>query len=263
MCTTSTLRNAIAGATALCVLAAGAFADLPDVPFELTVISGGHTAVVPIHANQGLFETQPYYKHDDGRQGGGFHWMFELRSPLSVYDGGEMLARFDTLTIEMFEDPEVNLNFSVQAGASDTSFHLASSLLTFPEINNAVGTATAGIGIQDVDGTGATLTGIGDTGGAYLAQYNGWAGDPIHGPQGATFLEGIPSVAAAPWMQNNDSDTLGWTPIGAAVSSMSALVSFDLTAQDLASGTSHFEVVPEPAGLMLLALGALSIVRRR
>jgi hypothetical protein len=40
-------------------------------------------------------------------------------------------------------------------------------------------------------------------------------------------------------------------------------VQFTLTHDDLASGTNSFEVIPEPSTLALVALGALSMLRRR
>ena len=53
--------------------------------------------------------------------------------------------------------------------------------------------------------------------------------------------------------------------IPATVSSVRAEFSFKLSANDLAAGTSRFDVIPEPVTISLVALGGLALagVRRR
>ena len=94
---------------------------------------------------------------------------------------------------------------------------------------------------------------------------NGWAGNP-GGPMGTTFAEGIYSMSAGMLetvTEDFDHPESGFLPIGETVNDMSSLVSFTLSAQDLASGTSSYVIVPEPASLAVLALGALALLRRR
>ena len=82
------------------------------------------------------------------------------------------MLRLDAFTAEVVGDPEVNLSFSVQSGPDDTDFVIASALLdNFAPITDAEGYAHASYTLTDFDGGSATLTGVGDTGGAYLAQY--------------------------------------------------------------------------------------------
>jgi MYXO-CTERM domain-containing protein len=57
-------------------------------------------------------------------------------------------------------------------------------------------------------------------------------------------------------------NTGGWLEIPGAVSSMQVEYSFVLSAGDQASGSSNYAIVPEPAGLALLVVGA-ALVRRR
>ncbi len=170
----------------------------------------------------------------------------------------------DGTSVEYLQDPVINLNFSVQAGANPTTFYIASALLTFPTIANPVGAASAAISVTDAMGDGATLTGIGLSGGAYLAQYNGYAG--ANPPAGTTFAELHPNVVAGPFSTTTVSDEVpaggGFTPIGTPVDDMSSLVSFTLSAFDLASGTSVYTIVPEP-GTLAMVLGLAVVVARR
>jgi len=191
----------------------------------------------------------------------------ELRDP----DTGVLLGYINPAddpqagtSVEYLQDPVINLNFSVQAGVNPTTFQISSALLTFPTIANPQGAASAAISVTDALGDGATLTGIGVTGGAYLAQYNGFAGaDP---PAGTTFAELHPSIVAGPFATTTVSDEVpaggGFTAIGTPVSDMSAPVSSTLASFDLASGTTVYSIVPEPATLMLV-VGLAVVVRRR
>ena len=171
----------------------------------------------------------------------------ELRSPTT----GDLIAILNPegrqTSVEYVDDPSVALAFNVQAGLSQTNFSIASGLLSFPAMTGD-GRATAGFSVTDFDGDGATLTGIGDPAGsqgAYLAQYNGFAGTL----SGTTFAEVIHSIVAPSYdtgTANAAVPPLGFIQIIPAVNDMSVLVSFSLTALDLASGTSNFVIVPRP-----------------
>ncbi len=238
---------------ALCALMSVslASADLPEIMFELTADAGPISVTIPIPSAWGTYDPETQI------------WSWTLENDLPFEANGQVVATLTQFDVMVREDPEVNLNFAVQAGAGDTTFSIASALLTFAPISNAQGIASAAMTITDQNGDGAMLTGIGATGGAYLAQYNGWAGDPINGPSGTTFHEGITNIMADPWMQGTASTGQGWTAISDTVNDMSALISFSLTGQDLASGTSHYEIVPEPAAGMLLIVAGLFAARRR
>jgi hypothetical protein len=54
----------------------------------------------------------------------------------------------------------------------------------------------------------------------------------------------------------------GWSQIAGAVNNISTQIEFTLTAWDMASGTSSFEVIPEPATGLLLVIGLLALRRR-
>lgn len=254
MCTKSATRTIVGGIAVLSVLmfaGANASADLPETVLSITAEVGPFEVTIPIPFAWGDYDPQTA------------SWSFNLPEPLQFLADQTFLGQLDSLEVTVYEDPEVNLNFSVQAGASDTTFHIASSLMTFPTITGATGLASAGITVSDSDIDGATLTKKPTLNGSYLAQYNGWAGAPT-GPLGTTFHEGIPSVNVAPFTGSNSASTsVGSTAIGAPVSSMSTLFAFQLSATDFASGTSHFEIVPEPASLLLIGIGAVALLRRR
>jgi len=152
--------------------------------------------------------------------------------------------------VEYIDDPVIGLIFSVQAGAATTTFTITSALLSFAPLV-AEGRATAGFSLTDFDGDGATLTGIGDpqgTQGGYLAQYNGFAGTL----SGTTFAELIPSMSATAYATTTGSDAVpqvGFNSIAAPTFDMSVMISFNLSPNDLASGTSVFVLQQRPLGV--------------
>jgi hypothetical protein len=84
---------------------------------------------------------------------------------------------------------------------------------------------------------------------------------------GTTFAEGIYSMSAG-FLETVNADYEepvggGYSSITEAADSMSSLISFELSANDLASGTSHFQIIPEPSALGLLVLGSVALLRRR
>ena len=246
-------RLSVALVCAFGLTGAAAYADMPDVVFQISAESSLGSATVDIMADWGDYD--PVAET----------WSYEMPAILILKSGGTSLAYVDGFTVNIKEDPEVNLTFSVQAGSVDTTFRIASSLLTFPTINSPEGLVSAGYTVTDRNANGATLTGLAD-GYGYLAKYNGYAGDIP--PQGTTFAQGLSVVeTAVPFGTKTESFESpiggGYSPIGTPVSSISSLAHFELSARDLGSGTSHFEVVPEPGALSLLVIGALSLLRRR
>ena len=250
-------RGVVIALCALMLVPGVARADVPEVVFEITAEAGDFAASFSVLAEWG--------EYDPATQ----TWSWTLEDPYDFWHNSVFLGSLDTFTASVVDDPEVNLSFSVQSGPEDTAFYIASALLEVdPPIPGdlAEGYAHASYTLTDFDGGSATLTGIGDTGGAYLAQYNGWAGDPFGGPQGTTFAEGIFSMSAGlleTVTEDFDHPETGYLPIGETVNDMSSLVSFTLSAQDLASGTSSYVIIPEPGSLGLLAIGALALLRRR
>ena len=241
---------AVAAAVA-CLVAGVARAELSPIVFELHAANQGGSGTYQV-----LFEDGDY-----DPETGFYFW--KLSEPIVIEDELSLapIAMLWGASVSFFDDPEVNLGFDVEAGSTETIFTITSALVGFPAIDPAEGRASAALTVTDTDGDGATLTGQGPRGGAYLAQYNGMV------PGGETFAELIDSLiapggrsaaVAASFPGGGD-----FSPIPLPVVDMSAEFKFTLTANDLASGTSHFEIVPEPGAIGLLLVGLGVAVRRR
>lgn len=228
-------------------LAAGARADITNPAFRIQATNSFGTGELVIPSNWGNWIN------------GTWHWETTTGMPILNSVGGGTLAMLDTLSITYQNDPVVNLNFLVTAGAAPTHFIISSALLSFPAISPATGNASAGVTVTDADQAGgALLTGNYAGGRAYLAQYNGFV------PGGTTFTTLVTGPIAAPLGGTNvGSGFIGPTPIGPAVSDMSAQWDFNLSANDSASGTSSYNIVPAPATGALLSVGLLAVRRRR
>lgn len=248
------MRGALAAAA---LMVAPAMADLAGPGFAITAVDSatGRTDTV-------TFDGQ--WSQD----GSVYRWSSSQTQMFYGSDGtflGALNPGGSSSSIEYIADPVVNLSFSVQAGNSTTNFTIASALLSFPTISAAQARASAAFSITDFSGgDGATLTGVGGHSGTagYTAQYNGFAGTN----SGTSFAEVLPSVVAGPFLTATDSANVpgsGYTSIG-SVSDMSTLVAFTLTAGDFASGTSTFEIIPEPTtGFLLIAAAGALFARRR
>lgn len=190
-------------------------------------------------------------------------YTWALSTPLTILDDVtfDPVATLNSATLMLRLNPQITMGFAVTAGDTETTFIIDSALLSFPTIPQSVaeGRASAGVTVTDAGGDGALLTGMGAGSTAYLAQFNGFV------PGGTTFTNLITPLAAPPGGSNSASDAdppSGNRLVGADVSDMSARAWFRLSAHDLASGTSLYRIIPEPATLVLLLGGAL-VLRRR
>ncbi len=157
---------------------------------------------------------------------------------------------------------EVGLDFSVQAESEATEFRDASVLLQLdPPKPFSTACVSVTYTLTDFDGDGASLTGLGPNGGAFLAQYNGWAGHPL-GPQGTTFAECIFSMTAGPY-ETVTTTFETWDVILETIEDISVLYWFELSATDIAVGSGVFALIPEPGSLALLIVIGLAATMRR
>ncbi len=187
---------------------------------------------------------------------------YDISQPVDLWDnsGTTVLGTLDMVSVLYKADPFVSLSVAVTAGAADTTFTITSGTVGFPSITNPPAYAVVSLTLTDNSGDGATLTGLYPGGDAYEASYTG-----SNGLTTWTTLEG--TFTAPTDSSNTITDRLplvsGTDVIDDTVSSIQSQYYFELTPYDSASGTSHFEVTPEPATLSLLALGALALLRRR
>lgn len=241
-------RAFLACSTAALALTGAAQADVSDVFFQLEVWAGSDYGSYSVMTDD--------VDYDPGTQ----TWSWS-GSAISVEDGGNVLATITSASVSVQQDPLIFLNFDVQAGNSTSLIQISSPLLSFGAINNPTAAASAGLTLTDSDASGsasldANQGSSGDE--AWISQYNGYV------PTGTTFLEGIGDLSVAQIAgSTSDNVNSGLSNIVGAVSDMSLRYRFDLSANDSASGTSVFVVIPEPTTLALLVLGGLAATRRR
>lgn len=194
-----------------------------------------------------------------------YHWEWgvadgENASPFTFANG----ATLHGFSIDLQADPVVNANFNVAAGVMNTTFTVNSAVVAFTPIHNAIGRASAFIGVTDSATFGdvgqIALTGLqpGDT--AYSARFNGNASTFANLIDGAA-LNVAPGSSTA--FTGASSSFPGYDLLGATVSDIQSQFHFTLSRFDRATGTSTFEVIPAPGAAALLALGAFAAGRRR
>lgn len=242
---TLTTKGGVAVAAAA-LLAGSASADISSVVFSITAtLDNGNGPSYPLE-----IELDP-----NGIDGNG-DYQWTLANPIDVNDGnGQNVFTLDGAGVTIFADPSVALNFNVIAGMQNTVFTVDSAVLGFAPLANAVGRATAAVSVTDLNGDGATFSPTGT--GAYGSYYNGG---------GTLFQELLPgAVVAAANSTATASDVfpaVGYQNIGTTLTDIQSDWNFTLSAGDLASGTSEFEVIPAPASAVL-GLAALAGLRRR
>lgn len=170
-----------------------------------------------------------------------------------VSASGQVLATINAANAYYQQDPIIALGFLATAGNSAVNFTVDSALLSFATINPAQAQASAGTSLTDVNGDGASLSST--DGKLYRSYYNGF--------QNNVFAPLVGGSVAGPNDTVVTSQSVGFTGVGTGVSDMSAGWKFTLSANDMASGTSRYEVVPEPVSLAVFGLAALALKRRK
>lgn len=212
---------------------------------------------IEISNGQDTGQFQYMFQHDQALER--YDWLLESPFNICGEKSGNVMATIDSLSVTYIADPAVNLNFAVTAGGANTTFTIQSALLSFPVMNNPVGYASATATLTDINGNGASLTGLlGNNNDLYQASVNGSAWAYLVD----SFTAGAYAMAVG--QDRRPVTAPNWETIPGAVSSMQSMYSFTLSAGDSASGTSHFEiVVPEPATLALLGLGCVALRKRK
>lgn len=184
--------------------------------------------------------------------------------PMLIASDGTVLGGLANAGVYCREDPQVDLNFSVFAGALNTTFTITSPHLSFASMSNTQGRTSAGFSLTDLDGDGVSLQAW-NGGNVYTSRYNGYV------PGGTTFHDHFAGTYGTvdPFGSFSISEDFPggglFDPIGPAVTDMSSRFRFTLSANDIASGTSVYEIIPIPAPgtVALLGLGGLLAGRRR
>lgn len=166
------------------------------------------------------------------------------------------VAMLDQASLTIVGDPQIAMSFALTAGAADTTVTITSAVLSFDALADPDGAASAGATLTESGGDAtASLVGLaGNDESTYAAYYNV--------SPGTVFAEFIPGLTTDTTVSDND-NTGGWVPIGDTVYNIMAQYSFVLSAEDQASATSNYLVVPEPAGLVMLTLGGIAALGRR
>lgn len=247
------------GIAALVVAAGSAQAGLSQNIIEISFLNTdtGEVTTWDAQEDQGLWV--------NGQYNWGFTWGDEA-NPATWWEvmdsNNNVVFRIHNATVFYDQDPVVNVNFNVQATASNGIYSINSSLNAFATINNAIGSASAAVTVTDTNFDGAILAVSGDRGQGYSAYYNG--GAPANG---AVFADLLSSNVVAPAFGSQSASQNfnggGFWPVGGNVFDMSAQWTFTLTAGDTASGTSTYEIIPAPASLAMLGLGLAATRRRR
>jgi hypothetical protein len=216
----------------------------------------GNPLVVVALTDTGLTSSWVVRPQDGTWSPDGMNWHYNNPNTVQLWSQGQLLGSISDISMSLIGDPQVNLNFSVQSGAVNTTFTIASALLTFPPINNATAQASAGVSVTDNNGDGVQLTGL-QGGMAYRADYNGLV------PSGTNYASLISGVSAGSLSSNTGSGSVGPNTIPGNSSDMSSMWNFSLSPFDIASGTSTYQIVPSPSGLALLCVGLIGLRRRR
>ena len=221
-------------AAALCIVAVparAAFIGTVHIQFQSGGQSGSYDVSIPGNADS-------------------YSWA--LPSAVEIYsteNPGIAIATLQGLNLYLDGDPGVSLGFNVAVGPSPTLITFSSAVVAFGAITNPLGFATAALTVTDVDSDGASATGALPGTTAYQAIYNG----------STVFANLISPVIAAvdsSALGSGRAPVAGTVVIPGSVTSIQSQFSFTLSANDLASGTSRFNITPEPATFVLLVIGA-------
>ena len=176
---------------------------------------------------------------------GTFVWA--LGAPTAILDGS-----IDSLKLTVNSDPEVDIEFGFKNGGSPLAYKILSDVVSFDPIVDPTADASAGVTLTDRAAPGATITGLFDGGKTFQATYN----------DSSVFANLVNGFSITGGTKTASEDTPNQV-INDTLTDIESEFYFQLSANDAASGTSTFEVVPEPATICLLGLGALTTIRRR
>ena len=192
--------------------------------------------------------------------------LWSLPAPVSLAAGATSLGTISRLNVTFNADPEIDLNFSLTNTnpSLPVTFDILTATIVFDAIPNAEAAASASMTLTQGAGSpaGASVTGKFTGGKCYQARYST---DSLLNTA-TVFASLDPSMSFTSGLGRSETETLpadGMAALGTTVYMMESEYKFTLSAGDQASGSSIFLITPEPATLMLAALGAFTVVRKR
>lgn len=200
-----------------------------------------------------------FFAHEEGTD----FWRL-MTGPGEMFEGGlaiaaqnqpgTTLAWINELGLHMQEDPEIQLGFSVTTGVYATAFSFSSTIVGFSPIVNPLANANGSITVGSANNDklwGSYSSKV------FRTLYNV---DPEDGSGGSIFADIItapPAQAPGAW------EIVSPQTIYDTVSNIHIKSQFFLSGSSIASGTSTFEVVPEPGTMALFGLGIMMLCRRK
>jgi hypothetical protein len=175
-------------------------------------------------------------------------WMLAERFDLETEDG-TVIGTIDDLTVELDGDPVASISFTATAGSSDTTFSLSSATVGFPALTNPPASADAELTLTDVGSDGVSVSVVSPpNSGLFKSVYNG----------SSAFSELLGNISISGGSTTIMGDSSG--TIAGSVSSIQAVWTFKLSANDQVSGAGTFEVViPEPSTLLLASFAVCGL----
>jgi hypothetical protein len=244
---------------AFCLAAAGhlAAAELPQTAFTLQVRNESGEVALYVPASECTWD--PVLEKLD--------WVLSQPRILANPATKDVIATLQSARVQLYvgSSPRIQLDFSVQAGATTTSFVLEPGVIVRP-LSSVSGTvldptagplgtpqarATVALSVSDKNNDGAELRAIGTPGtGIFQARFNGVEPD---GYLFATMLYQILCGAGGSAKVSQYTPPVGYTWLPFAVANMSTYTAFTLTAGDVVQGATSLRlryvqtpVTPEP-----------------
>jgi len=170
---------------------------------------------------------------------------YTVTSPIELIDptNSNVIGYIDSLMMNVDQDPAVSLSFACRAGGAATTFTFTNFLDT--SLILPIAQATAGVTATDTMNNNGFITGLWPGGMTFQSRYNAGTVFENRAVGGTIPIGGTYSI----------NDAGAWQQLSIPVTRMESEFKFQLSARDLASGTSNFQMietatVPEPGTLM-------------
>lgn len=194
---------------------------------------------------------------------GQLHFTYDFYSEtgydiLSTDGTGTVLGTIYSLNYDGKPDPQVIVNFSCKAGATDSTFSFITSIGVIPTITDPIAKASASLTLTDnsVPSNGAYANGY-FGGDCYQARYN-------NGTVFTSLVSGFGIDSGSQTASENDPfDGSSYRTVFGTVTQMEAEYKFTLKKYDSASGTSNFVMlptVPEPSSMLGLGSALIGLI---